>query len=353
MNISTIKGIELSAVAACVPQNSINNRKYAKEYFQQDMESTITALGIDERHVCRFRDSTSLDLSVEAAKKIFEAGTFKKEDVGCVIFVTLTPDNLMPNNASLVQQLLGLRSDIPAFDINHACSGYTYGLWNACLIAKNINEKVLLLDGDVNSKYVSPWDKSTGLLFGDAGTASIITPTSENNDWFFSFRTDGSNRDAIIIPGLGFRDPLINDHLEYKTFEDGSKRRHIDMQMDGAAVFSYVVNSVPKHVSSFFEETELFAEEFDYLILHQANAFMLRKLARKIGFDLNKVPISINKFGNTSSASIPLNICSELHLDNLESLKLLLIGMGAGLSTGLAKIDTKNTKSFGVSFVDL
>jgi 3-oxoacyl-[acyl-carrier-protein] synthase III len=353
MNISKIKGIDIEAIAACVPKNKINNRAFAKEFFQEDMESTITALGIEERHTCKNISTTSLDLSIEAASLIFNSGSVLRKEIGGIVFVTLTPDNLMPNNASLVQYKLGLPGDIPAFDLNHACSGYVYGLWNASLIAKSLNKKILLLDGDVNSKYVSQWDKSTGLLFGDAGTASVISPTDNENEWIFTFTTDGSNRDAIIIPGLGFRNPIITDHLEYKIYEDGSKRRFVDMKMDGGAVFTYVVNSVPKMVTAFFEENELFPDEFNYLILHQANAFMLRKLARKIGFDLNKMPISINKYGNTSSASIPLNICSEIDKKEMKNLKMLLIGMGAGLSTGIASINTSETDSFGVHEVDL
>jgi 3-oxoacyl-[acyl-carrier-protein] synthase III len=352
MNISKIRGLRIEAIAACVPKKTINNRSFAKEFFKDDMEATISALGIEERHICK-TNATSLDLSLEAARIIFDTGNISRQDIGGVVFVTLTPDNLMPNNASLIQHKLNLPGDIPAFDVNHACSGYVYGLWIASLMAKSLDRKILLLDGDVNSKYVSQWDKATGLLFGDAGTATLISPSGHDDEWVFSFITDGSNRDAIIIPGLGFRSPLELDHLNYKTYEDGSKRRLIDMQMDGGAVFNYVVNSVPKMVISFFEELEIFPDDFNYLILHQANAFMLRKLARKIGFDLKKMPISLNKYGNTSSASIPLNICSEIRKEEIQNLKLLLIGMGAGLSTGVASISTSITQSFGVTEIDV
>jgi 3-oxoacyl-[acyl-carrier-protein] synthase-3 len=252
MNISKIEGINIEAIAACIPKNVINNRIDAKKYFKEDMGANITALGIEERHICRQISTTSLDLSIEAANQIFNSGCVNREDIGGIIFVTLTPDNLMPNNASLVQYKLGLPGNIPAFDLNHACSGFVYGLWNASLIAKSLNKRILLLDGDVNSKYVSKWDKSTGLLFGDAGTASVVSPSDDENEWLFTFSTDGSNREAIIIPGLGFRDPVSVDHLEYKLQEDGSKRRFIDMKMDGSAVYNYVINSVPKMVTSFF-----------------------------------------------------------------------------------------------------
>jgi 3-oxoacyl-[acyl-carrier-protein] synthase III len=353
MNISRIQNVKIEAIAACVPRKKIDNYAAAKELFSEDMSPTIAALGIQERHICRLETSTALDLSLEAAKEIFRSHNIRKEDIGGVVFVTLTPDNLMPNNASLIQHELNLPNDLPAFDINHACSGYIYGLWTASLIAGNMNKKILLLDGDVNSRYSSKWDKNTSLLFGDAGTATIITPESHDKEWAFTFSTDGSNREALIIPGIGFRTPLSQNHLEYLLYEDGRRRRLVDLKMDGSLVFNYVVNTVPKLVKIFFDENEFFVSEFDYLILHQANAFMLRKLAKKIDFDLSKVPMSISKFGNTSSASIPLNICSELDNNKIVNKRLLLIGMGAGLSTAIGTISTEGTKSYGVSMVDI
>jgi 3-oxoacyl-[acyl-carrier-protein] synthase-3 len=256
----------------------------------------------------------------------------------------------MPNNASYAQHLLGLPQEIPAFDINHACSGYIYGIWNAGMIAKNLNKKVLLLDGDVNSHYVSPWDKSTGLLFGDAGTATVISPAGEHENWSFTFNTDGSKRDAITMK-IGFRNLLNSESLTYKEYEGGNKRRFIDMQMEGEAVFKYVVSRVPKIVTDFLEEKESGPSEFSHLILHQANSFMLRKLARKIGFSFDQMPLSINKFGNTSSASIPLTICSELF--STPRNEVLMVGMGAGLATGVAELNIKNTKIYPLLTVDV
>jgi 3-oxoacyl-[acyl-carrier-protein] synthase-3 len=218
-------------------------------------------------------------------------------------------------------------------------------------MAKTMNGKVLLLDGDVNSKYVSPWDKSTALLFGDAGSATIVSPC-ESGEWFFSFFTDGSKRDSLIIPSMGFKMPLTEDDLKYRIYEDGSKRRMVDLVMKGEDVFSYVVSTVPKFANEFMDELETSAAEFDFLILHQANAFMLRKLSKKLNFNAEKVPLSIHRYGNTSSVSIPLNICSELNqvLNNPKS--CMLIGMGAGLSTGIAKVTIGPATWYGVKEVD-
>ena len=353
MIISTITGIKIDAISACVPKNKIENRKFANEHFESNMESIIKAVGIDERRVVRKDDTTSFDLSIESAKEIFKDEQLKKSDFGAIVFVTLTADKLMPNNASYAQHILGFDENIAAFDINHACSGYIYGLWNAALIAKSINKKVLLLDGDINSRYVSPWDKSTALLFGDAGSATVISPTTDNNEWNFTFKTDASHRDALNV-GIGFRDLLKKEHLDYNEYPDGSKKRFIDMSMKGEDVFNYVVLKVPKIISEFLEEIEGEVSDYDSLILHQANAFMLRKLARKIKFPLENVPMSMNKYGNTSSASIPLNICSELKNDiSNKSSDLLLCGMGAGLSTGVASINIDKCFCTGVIEIDL
>ena len=344
MNISTIKGVRIEAIAGCVPENRVDNMEFAKTHFEEDMLSTIKALGVLERRVAVKEETTSLDFCIAAAEKIFMEGGVRKEDIGAVVFVTLTPDCLMPNNSTYAQHLLGLGKDVATLDINHACPGYVFGLWNAALIAQHLQKKVLLLDGDINSKYVSPWDK-TALLFGDAGTATVVSPDASAPDWFFTFMSDGSNRDAIMVR-LGMRYPIKAEFLEYKVWEDGGKRRFIDMEMNGRAVFDYVVDEVPKIANDFMEELETNNEEYDRLVLHQANLFMLKKLAKAIGFDhKTKMPVCMNKYGNTSSVSIPLTISSELQEDTDH---VLMIGMGAGLAAGIADMSLKGVKNLGV-----
>lgn len=350
MNISTVKGVRIEAIAACVPQNKVDNLEFANTHFVEDMSATLKALGVMERHVAVKEETTSMDMCVAAAQKIFAEGGVKKEDIGAVIFVTLTPDCLMPNNSTYAQHLLGLGKDVATLDINHACPGYVFGLWNAALIAQNIQKKVLLLDGDINSKYVSPWDKSTALLFGDAGTSTVVSPDANAQDWHFTFMSDGGNRDAIMVR-LGMRYPIKEDYLKYQTWEDGGKRRFIDMEMNGRAVFDYVVDVVPEIANAFMEELETSAQEYDKLILHQANHFMLKKLAKAIGFDhKTQMPICMDKYGNTSSVSIPLTISSELTepVDHI-----FMIGMGAGLASGIADLSVKGMKNLGVINIEL
>lgn len=346
MTISIVKGVRIEAIAACVPENKVDNLEFAKTHFEEDMSSTLKALGVFERHVAVKEETTSMDFCVAAAKIIFAESGVKKEDIGAVIFVTLTPDYLMPNNSTYAQHLLGLGKDVATLDINHACPGYVFGLWNAALIAQNMQKKVLLLDGDINSKYVSPWDKSTALLFGDAGTATVISPDPSARDWYFTFMCDGSNRDAITVK-LGMRYPLKKEYMDYKVWEDGGNRRFIDMYMNGRAVFDYVVDVVPKVANAFMEELETSGPEYDKLVIHQANLFMLKKLAKAIGFDhKTQMPVCMNKYGNTSSVSIPLTISSEL---TEPTDHIFMIGMGAGLASGIADVSMKGMKNLGVT----
>lgn len=338
MNISIVNNTKLRAIACAVPENVIDNTRFAAENFQEDMTGTIQALGVLRRHTCINRGTTSLTLGVESAKHLFSDIGYDPENLGAIVFVTLTPDSLMPNNASAAHFLLGLPANCAAFDINHACSGYTYGLWVSSMICDNLKKDVLLLDADTNSYYASGRDKSTGLLFGDAGSASLICYAEGAPQISCCYFTDAEKRDALTLPGFGFKYPLTEDSLKYKTYADGSTRRDIDMYMDGENVFSYVVSKVPKQVKEFLNEIEVEPEEFKALILHQANAFMLRQMARKLGFDKTQLPFSIHEYGNTSSVSIPLTIAVNKQEWDFYGL-CLLVGMGAGLSTGIVSAD--------------
>jgi 3-oxoacyl-[acyl-carrier-protein] synthase-3 len=345
--ISQIEGLKIDGISAVVPKFEIDNLRFAKDLFNveddtqqsRSVESLIKSIGIEKRRVC-MDNVTSLDLGVRAAKELFKAGSFKADDFGGIVFVTETPDDLCPNNSSYIQHILGFPENTAVLDINHACPGYIYGLWVAGLMASNIQKKVLLLVAETNSYFVSPHDRATAPLFGDAGTATIVSPSSENRKWSFVFQTDGSKRDVLLVPGFGYREKPSTDKLEYISHPDGSKRRRHDLYMDGQAVFSYVTQRASKYIKRFLEELKKTSDDYDYLVLHQANAFMLKMLAMAIKFPTSKMPLSLQKYGNTNSASIPLNIVSEIGktIREKES-KLLMSGFGAGLATGIADIN--------------
>lgn len=335
----------MEAISAVVPKNVVNNRDFAKEYFEEDMTATINALGIEQRHVCSNPETTALDMCCKAAERIFEDGKISREEIGAVVFVTQTPDMLIPNNASIAQFRLGLQRDTLAFDINHACAGWIYGLWNASLVVNNLNKRVLLLDGDTNSKYVSPWDKGTALLFGDCGTATVIAPADKVSDWYFTFDTDGSKA-ATTSLDIGFRHQLSEKSFEYEIHKDGGKRRQIDMYMDGTSIFTHGFQIIPKLVTAFMDELESDESEYDRLIAHQANALLLRKIGKKIGFAEEKQANIIHDFGNSSSTCIPLVISFE---KNMNTKHPLLYAIGAGVAISIGDISLEGINNLGLS----
>jgi 3-oxoacyl-[acyl-carrier-protein] synthase-3 len=200
---------------------------------------------------------------------------------------------------------------------------------------------VLLLDGDTHSPFVSPHDRSTSLLFGDGGTATVILPPGADakNVWRFDFVTEG-DREALSAPDSGYRNRVNAGSLEYETFPDGSRRRRIDLKMDGMAVFNAVVRSAPASLSRLMASENLRPEDYDCLLLHQANLMMINAVAKKLGFSGERFPTSIGKYGNIGSGSIALNICSEMRETvEAKTSRVLMSAFGAGFSAASASLE--------------
>ena len=337
--IIKIGNVVIDGISACVPAHAIKNREFGRELYGDDLEGTLKVIGVEERHVCAEGEVTSLDLCVRAAEALSEYAGFDYSKFGGLVFVTQTPDLLLPNNSTYAHSLLGLPKESPAFDIALACSGYPYGLWVAGMAAASTGRKILLLDGDTHSHFVSPKDRATALLFGDAGTATIVSPGSEADTWYFDFLTDGKMRELLLIPDGGYRNRVTPQSALYKEQADGAIRRAIDMKMEGMAVFNAVVKYVPGSLKKIMETAGFSAQDYDYLVLHQANLMMIKQVAKKLGFKDDRLPTSIQKYGNVSSASIPLTICSELKDAVSKDKRLVLMSaFGAGFSVGSASV---------------
>jgi 3-oxoacyl-[acyl-carrier-protein] synthase-3 len=336
-------GVRVGGVSAVTPDEVVDNRVFGRTLFGDDLERTIKAIGVEQRRVSD--DLTALDLAVAAARRLETAAGRRFGSFGGLVFVTATPDNPMPNNATLAQHLLGLPKDSACFDVGLACSGYPYGLWVAGMMARSLDKPVLLLAGETDGRLASPRDRATSLLFADAGTATIVEPCGGVPPWRFNFITDGSMRDALIVPDGGHRSPATRESLE---FPEGGERRGVDLRMDGMAVFGYVVNNVPGAVRALMESSS--PGDYGALVLHQANLFMNRQVARQLNFPPDKTPVSMDRYGNVGSGSIPLTIATELLGQEpsfsstaplprtLCGSRLLLAAFGAGLSIGVADV---------------
>lgn len=340
MEIFNARGLRIDGIVACVPERKIDNETVLREMYGEEGKLIVESTGIRTRYLANPGTSSS-DLCLACAEELLKGTGTAPEEIGAVVFVTFTPDRLMPFNAALIHEKLGLDREIPSFDISLACSGYAYGMYVASTFAKACGKKVLLLDGDIQSAYVSEYDKSTVPVMADAGSATLISPDGGDSEWKFTFYTDGSGCEALMIPAAGSAFPLKPEDLEYKEYEDGGRRRDVDIYMDGFAIFRFVASDVSRWLLKFLSETGESAETVDSFVPHQANMYMIKKLAKKLGFDWDSATWqSGGDVGNSASATVPVTIAydAERKLQKDKINRVLISGFGGGLSASAGVI---------------
>lgn len=338
--MATIKyhNVGITAVAACVPKKIMYNKDLGYLIPEAEIEKVINNIGISERRYAE-ADVCASDLCVKAAEKLIEDWQISKESIDALIFVSQTPDYHQPSTSPLLQHRLGLPTSTLCFDVNLACSGYVYGLSMAYSYAsqEGINN-VLLLVGETMSKTVSQHDKVSTPLFGDAGTATLIAK-GDFSDSVFSLHSDGSGSDVIKMPYGGYRNQSCADGFVEVVDQEGNIRTGEQFFMDGMDVFNFGMRVEPKDIKGLVATCGLTMDDIDILIYHQANKFMTDFFSKRLKISPEKTPYSLRKFGNTSSASIPLTIVSELETNYSQRNKVILSGFGAGLSWATAMVD--------------
>ncbi|ASI89228.1 3-oxoacyl-ACP synthase III family protein [Vibrio mediterranei] len=301
------------------------------------------AIGLDKRHVVS-EGVTSLDLCEAAALKLFGELDIDKSLIDGVIFVTQTPDHFQPSNAAILHGKLGLSNSVAAFDVSLGCSGYVYGLWLAHMMVEAGGcNNVLVLAGDTLSQCVNPQDRSTAPLFGDAGSATLVSATKESSSSYFSLHTDGSGSEHIIQPAGGFRTPYSEETQQETVDEEGNRRSLNDLYMNGGEVFNFAIKTEPKAIEEILELSGKSMEDVDFLFFHQANQYIISNIVRRIKAPKEKAPSDIvNLYGNQSSASIPCAISHTLGGERGCANDVVLSGFGVGLSWASAVLSLKN-----------
>lgn len=339
----SINNIQMKGVAVAVPKTkkvNLDNAFFSKE----DVEKFTATTGVSEFRIADTATTTS-DLGFEAAQQLISEMNIDKNDIDVLIFVSQTPDYLnIPNTAPLLQNKLGLPKTCLAFDLTLGCSGFVYGLSTLASYMQNpAFKKGLLICGDTPSKIVGTEDKSATLLFGDAAAATILEREESNSQIHFNLGSDGSGYKAIIINDGGSRSPFNENSLAVVDYGDGIKRNQCELVLDGMDVFSFGITQAPKSVKELMAFAGLNNEEIDFAVFHQANKMMNEMIRKKLKLETEKVPYSLDKFGNTSSASIPVTMVTELKnpLRNGKN-RLLFCGFGVGLSWGSCYLTTEN-----------
>ena len=345
MAIVSFSGVGIKAMTAAVPRNIINNYAYTQYFPAEEVREVVDKIGVYER---RFADENtcSSDLCFAAAEKLFADNSIDRSEIDLLVFISQTPDYRMPATSVILQHRLGLPNSTIAFDINLGCSGFIYGMAVVYSMMEKTNlRKALLLDGETRSKVYSPKDRRTAFLFGDGGVAALIERNEKFGESFFSMNSDGSRENLIKINAGGYRIPSSQETLKEKVVDEyGNIRNEEQGYMNGGDVFTFVNREVPTDIKRMLEYTGRDEDSFDYIIFHQANNFINKHLAKKMKLDVNKIPSTIEKYGNTSSVSVPLTIVSELK-DKMQGEKELLLsafGVGMTWATAIAKfIDLK------------
>lgn len=339
MALFEIKKVSIQGIAAAVPKRKEFNKDFPMLSTEQ-LEQYIKTVGVEERR-CAIHDGTlcTSDLCYEAAERLIAELGWEREEIKLLVFVSHTQDYKLPSTACILQERLGLSKETMAFDVPLGCSGFVYGLGiTGSLVSQGYIPKALLLVGNTQSVYASPEDKSTALLFGDAGSAIALEYDPTQDDSIkLHYQTDGSGYENLIVPDGGCRNPFNENSAVMEEFEEGIRRSRLHEKMDGGAVFTFAFFNVPKSLKALTNYFGIDIETVDYLLLHQANRFMCDGIRKKLKFPEDKVPYNIDRFGNTSGASIPLLMVTELreHL-RTRNLKHLACGFGVGLSLGSA-----------------
>lgn len=322
MIISTLHNLKISGIAAAVSNKWTSLKSIETGESEETIKKFTKMTGVEGRYEAEVNQTTS-DFCFVAARELLKEKGVEASEIGALVFVTQTSDYIIPATSCVLHHRLGLEQDCIAFDVNLGCSGYTHGIGIIGSLMQNSNiEKALLLVGDTSAKERDPnittqSSNSSKMLFGDSGTATLIEKSRDADPIVSSFRTDGSGYKAIISPYGGWRNP---------------ERRDIG-EMDDIEVFNFTISEVPTMIKDFMIEQGTTASDYDYLVPHQANLFILKQMVKRAEFPKDKMLISIDKFGNTSSSSVPITLVKEFG-DKKESkdMNLLMCGFGVGLS---------------------
>jgi 3-oxoacyl-[acyl-carrier-protein] synthase-3 len=316
---------KITGTGSYVPTNILNNFDLEKKLETSD-EWIIERTGIKERRIADDTQAAS-DLCLEASKRALDAAGVKPKELDMIIVATMSGDMPMPSTAAILQRKLGA-GNIGAFDLNAACSGFVYGLSVADNFIKGGTcKKVLLVGGEVLSRQLDWKDRSTCVLFGDGAGAVVMEPTSGKSGILSTnLFCDGDKGDYLSIPGGGSRNPASSETV--------MNRMHY-IKMKGNETFKMAVRTLEKLVINTLKENNIKPSELALLIPHQANMRIINATARRLKLPMSKVAVNLDRYGNTSSASIPITLDEAVRAEKIKKNDIILLeAFGGGLTWG-------------------
>ncbi|MBR6292513.1 MAG: ketoacyl-ACP synthase III [Bacteroidales bacterium] len=337
-----IDNVQIKAVNAWLPEEVLEMTQLSSQYGEAEVASIMKTTGVERVRIAP-KDMTSSDMCLKSAEQLFEQEGIDKAEIDGLVFVSQTTDWLLPATSISLQHRLGLSQELACMDVHYGCSGYIYGLFQAATwVATGACKNVLVLAGDTTSQMINPNDKSLKMVFGDCGTATIVS--DGNTRMGFRINSDGSGADRLIVPAGGFRLPISEETSVLEWDEDKNGRTKNDLFMDGMAIFNFAITKVKKQVKALMEDMAWTKEDVGFYGLHQANEFMVNYVRKSLKADEALTPINVRNYGNTGPATLPLllsDVCSGEHTYDLS--KTIMCGFGVGLSWGSVAADLSNT----------
>lgn len=324
--------VKISNIAYYLPEQVLTNQTLEQQFPEWNAEKIAKKTGISKRHITK-EDEFASDLAVKACIELFQMQKINPQEVDFILYCSQSPDYPFPATACILQDRLNLPKHIGALDYNLGCSGYIYGLaMGSSLINSGVSKKLLLITSETITKYIGEEDKGNQTLFGDAAAVTLLENEESNNATIgaFCFGTDGSGMNSIIA-----KKEARGHQFSAIPF---NKKQGV-LEMNGPKVFDFAIKTIPALVEQTLHKAKMSIDEIDYFIFHQANAYMLSQIRKRLKIDKERFIIDMNDVGNTVASSIPIVLKNLQNQDRIkEGDQLLLAGFGVGLSWGACVI---------------
>lgn len=331
--------IRVSGIACAVPKNEVKTETYKSLFGDEEVEKFMEMTGVRASH--RTLDhQTCSDLGYRAASELLAHKGIMPEEIGAVIFSSHSPDYRRPATAFVLQYRLGIPKEAVCYDISLGCSSLVVGMQTVASIMNTGDiKKALLFVGDTAGKSVYPEDRSSAMLFGEAGAVMLLEKTeNENNQIKSLIRSDGSGFKYMIIPGGGYRNLHASEDVVMCL--DDNPRTLMNSFIQGTSVFTFTIFDVPRLIKDFWAQTDTGPDDYDCFAFHQANLYILKQIAKKTKIDFDKMPITLDRYGNTSGASAIVSLCDRYGKDTeSKKIKVMACGFGIGISLGATSFD--------------
>lgn len=331
--------IGINAITYSLGSVRLDNYALGSENPDWDMEQIFQRTGVRSRNVSS-KSETALDLAERAVNDLMKNYSLKTSDVDSLIFCTQSPDFILPPNSTVLHGRLGLKNDVMAFDINHACSGFVYGLGiSKSLIMSGLARNVMFVTADTYSNFIDPRDRSTRPIFGDAAAATFISTLPKVTILDATFYTDGKKFDRFYIQGGGAYASKGGQSLSMKKHFTSCFRDESKIFMDGLGVLSYFSKVVPDAVVKILIKNQLSIDDISFFVFHQASKIALESIQKRLSISSDKMIIDMEDVGNLVSSSIPVAFSKLMDSKKLKRGQFVLFcGFGVGLSWGCSLV---------------